>query len=70
MTFTDLPGQSLSFDILSIGQSDYADIITQIAVIGDIYSNASSVAVLLPKSDGDAYRILEEIGDLVSQINI
>lgn len=69
MTLTDLPGQSLWLDALSIDQADHADIAAQMAVMGDIYSNARSVAVLLPKSDGDAYKMIEEMADLASLIN-
>jgi len=69
MTLTDRPGQSLWLDALSIDQADHADIAAQMAVMGDIYSNARSVAVLLPKSDGDAYKMIEEMADLASLIN-
>lgn len=69
MTLTDRPGQSLWLDALSIDQADHADIAAQIAVMGEIYSNACSVAVLLPKSDGDAYKMIEEMADLASLIN-
>jgi hypothetical protein len=69
MAITDRPGQSVWLDALSIDQSDHADIAAQMAVMGDIYSKASSVAVLLPRSDGDAYKMLEEMGDLAGVIN-
>ena len=69
MALTDVPGQSLWLDALSIDQADHADVAAQMAVMGDIYSNARSVAVLLPKSDGDAYTLIEEMGDLANLIN-
>lgn len=69
MTVTKLPGHKIWLDALSIDQSDHQDIAAQMAKMGDIYSNASAVAVLLPKSDLEAYRAIEEIGDLTNIIN-
>ncbi|KAF2457730.1 heterokaryon incompatibility protein-domain-containing protein [Lineolata rhizophorae] len=69
MTLIDRPGQSLWLDALSIDQADHADIAEQMAVIDGIYSNARSVAVLLAKSDGDAYKMIEEMADMASLIN-
>jgi hypothetical protein len=70
MALTDYPGQSIWLDAVSIDQSDHNDIVTQMAVMGDIYSNALSVAVLLPKSDEEAFNIIERLGDLASFINM
>ncbi|KAH7069378.1 heterokaryon incompatibility protein-domain-containing protein [Paraphoma chrysanthemicola] len=69
MGLTDSPGESLWLDALSIDQSDPKDIASQIAVMGDIYSKATSVAVLLPERDGEAFELLEKIGDVASIIN-
>lgn len=70
MTVTDQPGDNLWLDALSIDQSDPKDVATQMAVMGDIFSRARSVAVLFPKSDGEAFRILERLGDLASFISV
>lgn len=69
MTVTDLPGDSIWLDALSIDQSNPKDVADQMAVMGDIYSRARSVAVLFPKSDGEAFKILERLGDLASYIS-
>jgi hypothetical protein len=45
-------------DIMSIGQDDEQDKVTQIAAVGDIYSKASCVSVLLPTSDALAHHTL------------
>ncbi|KAH0555940.1 hypothetical protein GP486_006117 [Trichoglossum hirsutum] len=62
-------GDSIWIDALSIDQSDPSDIATQLAVMGDIYSNASSVGVLLPKSDGEGFILLGRINGLATTIN-
>lgn len=48
-------------DNISIDQDDAQDVATQIAVMGDIYSKAECVSVLLPASDQKAYDALEKI---------
>ena len=70
MTVTDQPGDSLWLDSLSIDQSDPKDVATQMAVMGDIYSRARSVAVLFPKSDEEAFRLLERLGDVSTFIRL
>lgn len=56
-------------DALSIDQSDPKDIASQLAVMGDIYSSASSVAVSLPRMDGEAFVLLWRIYNLAATIN-
>lgn len=58
-------------DSISINQDDAQDVATQIAVMGDIYSKAECVSVLLPAGDQKAYdalaRILENANRLVDE---
>ena len=45
-------------DNLSIDQEDSGDVATQVAAMGQIYSNATTVSVLLPKEDLQALGLL------------
>jgi Heterokaryon incompatibility protein (HET) len=55
-------------DVLSIDQTDHNDITSQVSVMGDIFGNASCVAVLLPPSDQEAYATLMSIADMARTI--
>ncbi|PVF98596.1 hypothetical protein CPB86DRAFT_350960 [Serendipita vermifera] len=55
------PGSSIWLDCLSIDQSDPDDIKAQVATMGNIYKGTSSVGVLLPPEDKEAYEILARI---------
>jgi hypothetical protein len=48
-------GTKVWLDCLSINQSDHGDIAAQIAVMGDIYSKAQYVAVLLSEEDMEPF---------------
>ena len=48
-------------DNISIDQDDAQDVAAQIAVMGDIYSKAECVSVLLPAGDQKAYDVLVKI---------
>lgn len=48
-------------DNMSIDQDDAQDVAAQIAVMGDIYSKAECVSVLLPAADQKAYDALAKI---------
>ena len=61
MALTDKSGEYLWLDALSINQNDPEDIASTVAVMGDIYSNAASVAVLLPQPDGEAFELLARL---------
>jgi hypothetical protein len=54
-------GSSIWLDCLSIDQFDDDDIKAQVAIMGKIYKGASSVGILLPPEDKEAYQILERI---------
>jgi hypothetical protein len=58
-------------DNMSIDQDDAQDVAAQIAVMGDIYSKAECVSVLLPAGDQKAYdalaKILENANRLVDE---
>ena len=64
-------GNYVWLDNISIDQDDAQDLATQIAVMGDIYSKAECVSVLLPASDQKAYdallKILENANKLVDE---
>jgi Heterokaryon incompatibility protein (HET) len=57
------PGSSIWLDNISIDQEDPHDVAAQISVMGDIYSRAECVFVLLPASDQEAYNIVAGIVD-------
>ncbi|KAH8753486.1 heterokaryon incompatibility protein-domain-containing protein [Hyaloscypha sp. PMI_1271] len=69
MTSTAISGETIWLDALSIDQSDPKDIAYQIPLMGETYSQAESVAVLLPSSDKDAFSLLFRLGELASIIN-
>ena len=48
-------------DVMSINQQDHQDIATQVAVMGDIYSKAQCVSVVLPASDQEAFHLLANL---------
>lgn len=64
MTVGHLSGESLWLDALSIDQSDPEDVAARMAIMGDIYSRARSLAVLFPTSNGKALKLLERLGEL------
>ncbi|KAK5730065.1 hypothetical protein LTR17_011469 [Elasticomyces elasticus] len=70
MSLVDKSGDEIWIDALSIDQTDPNDIAAQLAVMGNTYNNASCVAVLLPRSDEEAFRLLEKIATLASNINL
>jgi hypothetical protein len=51
-------GSAIWCDAMSIDQNDPKDKATQLFAIGDIYRNAETVSVLVPISDGEAYKKL------------
>ncbi|KAK4031563.1 putative heterokaryon incompatibility protein [Parachaetomium inaequale] len=46
---------------MSINQKDSADIAAQVSVMGEIYSGAERVSVLLPESDKEAFDVLADL---------
>ncbi|KAL2066814.1 hypothetical protein VTL71DRAFT_1238 [Oculimacula yallundae] len=54
-------GSAVWLDAISINQQDPRDIATQVAVMGDIYSKADCVSVVLPTSDKEAFQLLENL---------
>jgi len=60
MTFVS-GGSTIWLDAMSIDQNDPEDKAAQLFVMGDIYRNAETVSVLLPNSDEEAYRKLEQL---------
>ena len=69
VSLSDKSGDNLWIDSVSIDQADPVDVASQVAVMGTIYGNASSVGVLLPKSDEEAFELLVHIGSAASEIN-
>jgi hypothetical protein len=69
MALADNTGDSIWVDAISIDQSDPEDVNSQLAVMGDIYSNAKSVGVLLPREDKAPFKLLHYIAFLASCIN-
>jgi hypothetical protein len=57
------PGTRVWLDCLSINQDDHADIAKQVAVMGDIYTNACFVAVLLPEEDTIPFGLLKDVSN-------
>lgn len=55
------PHNYVWLDNMSIDQDDAHDIAAQVAVMGDIYSKAETVSVLLPESDHKAFEILARV---------
>ncbi|KAH7364829.1 heterokaryon incompatibility protein-domain-containing protein [Rhexocercosporidium sp. MPI-PUGE-AT-0058] len=54
-------GNTVWLDAISINQKDHQDIATQVAVMGDIYSKAECVSVVLPASDKEAFQLLANL---------
>lgn len=54
-------GSRIWMDNMSINQNDPSDLAAQLAVMGDIYSKAACVSVLLPPSDTKAYETIAEV---------
>jgi hypothetical protein len=59
---------SIWLDNISIDQDDSHNIATQVAVMGDIYSRAECVSVLLPDTDQAAYVTLAKILEVAKTI--
>jgi hypothetical protein len=57
------PGTRVWLDCLSINQDDHADIAKQVAVMGEIYTNACFVAVLLPEEDTIPFGLLKDVSN-------
>jgi hypothetical protein len=68
MALAALPGESLWLDALSTDQTGPHNVASQVAVIGDIYSNTKCVAMLFPSSDEEAFEILARISYAASCI--
>jgi len=62
------PGNHIWVDNMTINQSDHADVASQLAVMGDIYSNAECVSVLLPASDRQALTTLTAIVEMAETL--
>lgn len=56
-------GNTVWLDAMSVDQDNHEDVASQMKVMGQIYSNAQSVSVLLPLSDGEAYVLLGTLTD-------
>ena len=69
VSLSDKSGDNLWIDSVSIDQEDPFDITKQVAVMGTIYGNATSVGVLLPKSDKEGFELLVHIGSAAGEIN-
>lgn len=61
-------GNKIWIDNMSINQDDPSDVSQQVAVMGDIYGNAQSVAVLLTGSDMPAYNKIAGILQIASTL--
>jgi len=69
MRLINKSGECLWLDALSIDQSDENQKQTLLSAMDDIYENAWSVIVLLPKSDERAYRLLSYLAHAASYLN-
>jgi Heterokaryon incompatibility protein (HET)/MYND finger len=62
------PDSMIWLDNMSINQGDPEDVASQVSVMGDIYSHAECVSVLLPMSDGEAFKLLESVTDTAGKL--
>jgi heterokaryon incompatibility protein (HET) len=62
------PGNSIWIDNMSIDQNNPLDISAQVAAMGDIYSKAHCVSVLLPKTDNRAYEQISGLVDIAKTL--
>jgi Heterokaryon incompatibility protein (HET) len=69
MFMTANSGDTVWLDALSIDQTDKNDKDRIIAVMGDIYSRAKTVAVLFPEEDGEAFKIMYDLTQAATAIN-
>jgi hypothetical protein len=69
MMMTAKSGDSVWLDALSIDQNSDEDKSKVIAVMGDIYSRAKTVAVLLPEADGGGFKVLYDLAQAATAIN-
>ncbi|KAH8656067.1 heterokaryon incompatibility protein-domain-containing protein [Tricladium varicosporioides] len=69
MMMTANSGDSVWLDALSIDQTSPEDKARVIAVMGDIYSRAKTVAVLFPEADGEGFKIMYDLTQAANAIN-
>ncbi|KAH6673466.1 heterokaryon incompatibility protein-domain-containing protein [Halenospora varia] len=69
MMMTANSGDSVWLDALSIDQTSPEDKARIIAVMGDIYSRAKTVAVLFPEADGEGFKIMYDLTQAATAIN-
>lgn len=69
MMMTANSGDTVWLDALSIDQTSKEEKNKIIAVMGDIYSRAKTVAVLFPEADGDGFKIVYDLTQAATAIN-
>jgi hypothetical protein len=69
MLMTANSGDTVWLDALSIDQTSKEDKEKVIAVMGDIYSQAKTVAVLFPEEDGDGFSLMYDLTQAATAIN-
>jgi hypothetical protein len=69
MMMTANSGDSVWLDALSIDQTSNEDKSKVIAVMGDIYSRAKTVAVLFPEADWEGFKLLYDLAQAATVIN-